>query len=303
MMPITQADVLQYVQTNGPCVPNDIRQALKAQDNFVVGAILSELLGQGKIAITDMSLGTSKFYYDPQQPHVLEKIGHHLNEKDVRAFNLLKQERVVKNSELTPILRVSMAAIKDFSRILRVKTDTDEELYWYYYLLSAEEAFDIAKKKYLGEPEAPPAPPPVIPTPAQAPEPAQEHPKTLPKQRKPKAMQPVLQPTVQTTLLVEGFAKQVHDFFENKNIGVLQVISNKKTDIDCIVSVPSSVGHLHFYCKAKAKKSTSDGDLAAALLEAQQHKLPLLYVAGGTLSKKAHDLAVTQRVAVVTPWA
>jgi hypothetical protein len=303
-MPLTQDQVLQYVQQNGPCVPNDIRQALKAQDNFVVGAILSELANAGKLKMTDMSLGTSRFYFDPNQPQTLEKVGHHLNEKDVRAFQLLQAERVVKNSELTPILRVSMAAIRDFSRPLKVRTDEGEELFWYYYLLSAEEAFELTKKKFLGEPERRLEPPTVEQKfPEKAPEPK-------PVEKKPRTVKPKAPPVLQTALptqpaLTDGFAKQLHEYFESKQISVLQLLSNKKTEVDCIVALPSGVGALHYYCKAKAKKTTSEGDLASALLESQQHKLPLLYVAGGTLTKKAQELLTTQLrgVAVVAPWA
>jgi hypothetical protein len=301
-MPLTHDQVLAYVIERGPCVPNEIRQALAAQDNFVVGAVLSELTSAGKLAISDLSLGTSKFYYDPNQPQSLEKISQYLGEKDIRAYQLLKAEQVVRHSELTPILRVGMAMIKDFSRPLRVQTPDGEELFWRYYLLPDEQAFELVKRKYYGEPkEQPPAsaqPEPEKPTPDV---------KSVPKPRKKAVQQPLPLTTAQQPApsLADGFAAEVHKYFESKQIGLLSIVDNKKTELSCLVAVPSAIGPVQYFCKAKAKKTTNEGDLAAAQLEAQQHKLPLLYVCGGTLTKKAQDLLATQLrgIVVVQPWA
>jgi hypothetical protein len=104
--------------------------------------------------------------------------------------------------------------------------------------------------------------------------------------------------------LAYDFAKQVHDYFEQKQISLLQVIEQKKVELSLIVSMPTPVGLIHYYCKTKSKKTTGDGDLAAAYLEAEQHKLPLLYIAAGSLSKKAQELINTQLkgTLIVQPW-
>jgi hypothetical protein len=321
-MPITQAEVLSYVQSHGPCVPNEIRQALKAQDNFIVGAILSELVNAGKLKVTDLSLGTSKFYYDPAKPESLERVGQYLNEKDVRAFQLLKDERVVRHTELTPLNRVAMTMIKDYSRPVRVQRPEGEELFWRYYLVSEEEAQSIIDKKWFLPKEKPLQPRLDVPVVVVEPTKPEQEPgvrigvkpviqigRKKPVVKKEAAVQQELQKPEENkeeprASLSEGFTKQVHDYFDSKKIGLLQVIANKKTEFTAVVNVPTAVGSVAYFCKAKAKKSASDGDIASALLEAQQHKLPLLYVAGGSLSKKAQELVATQRgILVVQPWA
>ena len=61
---------------------------------------------------------------------------------------------------------------------------------------------------------------------------------------------------------------------------------------------------MRYYCKARTKKLTADGDLAAAYLEAQKRALSLLYLAAGHLSKKAQEVLPTLNGTVVAyPFA
>lgn len=312
-MPLTHDQVLQFVRENGPCVPNEIRQALKAQDNFIVGAVLSELVAKGQVAMSDMNLGTSKFYYDPEHPESLERVSQHLNEKDLRTYQMLKSEQVLRHSEVTPLLRLSLSNIKDYSRPLRVRTDDGEELFWRYYLLPDEEAFELVKQRFFNEPQKTEQQPAaaenaVLEANADAqveqPPPRRE---SKPKpERKPSQQNQSRQEKTgnEPPSLAEGFAKQVHEYFDEKQISLLQVVLNKKTELSMVISMPTPVGAVKYFCKAKSKKTTNDGDLAAAHLEAQQHRLPLLFVAGGKLTKKA--LAAQEQlpgVVVVQPWA
>lgn len=312
-MPFSPEAVLEYVRANGPCQPNEIRQALQAQDNFVVGAVLSELLGAGKIALSSLSLGTSRFYYDPDQPVMLEKISQHLNEKDQRAYTVLREQRVVRAHDLTPILRVAMSNIPDYSRPLLVRHDDGtEEQFWHYYLLSAQDAFTLIKERYFGEkpkreaPSSEHADAPeieretnsVASSPATAKKRVPQRPKPAPK-----AHQDV--EAGAGALLSDlglGFGAQVQTYFDQKQIAVVRSVETKKTEVSALVRVPSAVGPVSYYCKAKQKKICTDGDLASAMLEARQHSLPLLFIAGGSISKKAATVAATQGLVVVQPW-
>lgn len=322
MPPLSSQAVLDYVKTNGPSVPNDIRRAVGAQDNFITGAILSELVSKHQLATTDMQYGTSRFYYDPQHPEVLEQVSQFLNEKDVRACTLLKAEKVCRHSELSPLNRVAIAAIKDFSRAVRYQTPEGEELFWRYYLISEVEAIERIGERWFGKkPKAdviiepqPKSNEPVITTEIKE-EPKAERKTT--KKRSSKTLSTkslssaatttkVLEPIAAThTILAEGFAKEVHAFFDQKGIGLLKAVEIKKTELSLIVSVPTAFGAVSYFCKAKSKKSTTDGDLAAAYLESQRHELPLLFIAGGSLAKKAKELATTKLrgAIIVEPWA
>ena len=71
-------------------------------------------------------------------------------------------------------------------------------------------------------------------------------------------------------------------------------VIRKKSEIDFIIKVPSVVGTLDYYCKAKNKKRVSDGDLSAAFVQGQLKKLPVLMVITGELTKKAQELLNTE---------
>ncbi len=344
-MSLTPDAVIAYIAQHGPAVPNQIRQALAAQDNFVVGAVLSELAGSGKLALTRLTHGTSKFYYDPKHPELLEALGVHLGEKDRRAFELLKEQRVVRHSELSALNRAAIAVIADFSRVLPVETPTGEERFWRYYLVSEDEAFDMivarwfpshVQKKESKSPEQTPqaieppqtkvivAPEPVsalatAPTVEAAPVAVTAAPITKQKTRKASKLEKrtadtaleTKKPKVASSTKTKrapaapsDFSQGIADYFGVRNIKLDEDLGSTKIEMTALVRVPSAIGEMRYFCKAKTKKITTDGDLASAFLEAQSRGLPLLYLAAGTLSKKSQEALPTLKGAVVAkPFA
>jgi hypothetical protein len=87
-----------------------------------------------------------------------------------------------------------------------------------------------------------------------------------------------------------SFADKVMKFLAEKGISIDQMLLVKKGEVECVISVPSPVGNMMQFCKAKEKKTISDGDLATAILEGQRHSLPVLFISTGSLSKKAQQL-------------
>jgi hypothetical protein len=321
-MAFDQKSILEYIKAAGPSVPNKIRQDLKAPDNFIVGALLSELAASGQLAMTTMSYGTSKFYYDPENPASIEPLGQHLGEKDQRAFILIKNERVARHNALTPLNRVAMEQIKDFAKPLKLDTPEGPELFWRYYLVTEDEAMDLIEEKFFHTYKKKAAQPltPIQNVPASLKESekeaAKQEPKAEPERkaapkkkaaRKKAAVSTV--PEAQTQLpsrlpplsvaQASGFATAIHEFFKAKQIVLVQNIASTKTEFSAIVRIPSAVGAVEYFCKAKSKKTTTDGDLAAAVLESQQYKLPLLFLSPGKLTKKANDLLPGLKGAVV----
>jgi hypothetical protein len=85
----------------------------------------------------------------------------------------------------------------------------------------------------------------------------------------------------------KGFGKRVIDFIEQKGIKIKNYEQIKKNkEFTMILSVPSSVGSSRFYCKALDKKKISEGELALAIVEAQERKLAGLFMTTGELAKK-----------------
>ena len=64
----------------------------------------------------------------------------------------------------------------------------------------------------------------------------------------------------------------------------------KKSEIDLIISVPSGVGNIEYFCKAKNKKRINHADLSSAFVQGQLKKLPVLFITTGSLTKKAKEM-------------
>jgi hypothetical protein len=133
----------------GPSQPIDVRKELKQGDSFLIGAMLSELVGDGALQISKVRRGGGPFYYDPQTPERLEEIAKYLNEKDRRTYAMLKEQKVMREDAQDPLVRVGLKNMPDFSKQL----DVDGVTYWRYFLITDEEATRIVKGTVKEEPK------------------------------------------------------------------------------------------------------------------------------------------------------
>ena len=87
---------------------------------------------------------------------------------------------------------------------------------------------------------------------------------------------------------------KIYTLFKSKNIN-LEKEEERKMDkeFSLIVTVPSVIGQMRYFCKAKNKKRCDEKDLSSAVIEAQLARLPLLFIYTGELAKKAQDIAKT----------
>ena len=93
----------------------------------------------------------------------------------------------------------------------------------------------------------------------------------------------------------DPFLNQLIDYFKEKKIELVESkIVKKKTEVDLIIKIPSVMGEIEYYCKARSKKSISDTDLSAAVVQGQLKKLPILFLTTGELTKKAKELLNTE---------
>jgi hypothetical protein len=283
LQPISRDEVLQLVKTRGPLIPNDLRQSLKLGDTILLGAMLSELASKGLVKISSVKIGGSPFYYDPANPAALEKVASHLNEKDKRTYDLLKEKRVLRDDEHEALIRVSLRNIKDYALPMTV----DGALYWRYYLVPESEAQLLIRKGAAPSQPAPPAAEQQAvlaekEAASVAPPAAPSQPKAA-KRRKGSVQPGEPKPS-------DSFAKAAHAFFQQNSIKVLDQRLIKKGESDFIIELPTPVGSVTYFCKAKAKKSTSDGDLASAKLQGAAKNLPTIYLTNGELSKRAREM-------------
>ncbi len=297
--------VLKVVQMKGPVIPNDVRKELGGE-NLIIGAILSELSGEGKVKVTNTKVGGTPAYYCPGAEPRLVNMVKYLNEKDRNTAEVLKQKRVLKDSELTPLLRVSLRNIKDFAKPLEVNIKGQKEIYWKWFLTPTQEAEQIIFKriKPIAKPEIKaPEPVPVIkkeeiveaPKPV---EPIKEKPKEKIKEKKEKEIKPREDiqkelgiPTEDLEREKDVFFKKVWEYFKTNDIQIIDYkIIRKKSEIELIIAVPSRIGSQEYYCKAKSKAKVNDGDLSSVYVQGQAKKLPVIFITTGELTKKAKDM-------------
>jgi len=102
---------------------------------------------------------------------------------------------------------------------------------------------------------------------------------------------------VQETLMApfpqdDKFFAKVKSFFDSSGIQMTEFsIVKKSLEYDFVISLPSNVGSLTYYCKAKSKSKISDSDLSTAFVKGQIKRLPVLFLTPGELTKSAKELA------------
>ncbi|MFC1741219.1 hypothetical protein ACFL3V_01650 [Nanoarchaeota archaeon] len=89
----------------------------------------------------------------------------------------------------------------------------------------------------------------------------------------------------------DEFFNHIKSFFDNAGIEITELETVRRgSEYDLIVKLPSNVGMLNYYCKAKSKAKLNEGDLSTAYVQGMIKKLPILLVTGGDLTKRAEEL-------------
>ncbi|NQV91899.1 hypothetical protein HQ489_05490 [Candidatus Woesearchaeota archaeon] len=89
----------------------------------------------------------------------------------------------------------------------------------------------------------------------------------------------------------EDFLPSIEKFLKNLNIKIDQKETIRKNkEMDFVLRVPSIVGEMTYFCKAKDKVRCDEKDLSTAYMEARIKKLPLLFLYTKDLNKKAQEM-------------
>lgn len=141
--------VIEFLKLNGPSTPAKLAKHLNTTQ-LLASAILGELASKSVIAMTSMKIGGgSPLYYIKEQEEQLQNFAEALNPKDRQALEILKDNGVLRDSEQSPLVRISLRAIKDFAVPLKITMDNKTELFWKWYLMDNKEA-EIRIKQLLG---------------------------------------------------------------------------------------------------------------------------------------------------------
>jgi len=262
--------ILQLIKEKGPVLPVDITKRINS-NILMASAHLSELSSKGILKISNVKVGGSPLYYIPGQEAKLQNFADNLHEKEKKAYDLLFQKKILKDSDLEPVIRVALRAIKDYAVALQVNFKGNSEIFWRWYLLTNKEAEELIKPSFQEKQI----------------EPKKEVPKKIVEPQKKLLTQKKQKPT---KIDKNIFLDKISNYLNRNKINTLSKEIIRKTEIDFIVQVPSAVGDIEYYCKAKNKKKISDSDLASAFAQGQLRKLPVLFITTGELTKRAKEI-------------
>ena len=89
----------------------------------------------------------------------------------------------------------------------------------------------------------------------------------------------------------DAFLNQIEEYFKDLEIQILDYeIVRKNKEIDMTLKVPSVIGKIKFFAKAKSKKKCDEKDLSSAYMQAQIKKLPLLFLYSKDINTKAKEM-------------
>lgn len=305
---VSKDEVLNVVRMKGPVLPREIVKALGKSDTFMVGAVLSELIKSGVVKVTNTKIGASPTYYVEGQEKELERLSDYLNEKDRRTFDMLKLKKVLQDSKLDALNRVSVRSIKDFAKPLHINLNGNKEIFWKWYMISNNEAVDIIKSMFSIKREEKNV---VIKKQEQKDvnekienRPTESEKKTYDTFKKQDDEKKIFEKSLKQNVFEKKskisdfdkkenlekteFLDKIKDFFEKNEIKIIEeFLVKKNTEYNFLIQVPSAFGVLNYFCKAKSKKKCNESDVGSAYMEADQYRLPTIFLTTGEFTKKA----------------
>ncbi len=286
---IDKEEVFQAIKAKGYVIPSDLTRQFRL-DTFMIGAVLSDLVREKKLQISRVKIGSSPVYYIPEQREKLQDLYSCLGEKDKQTYQLLKKELVLCDADQPPLVRVSLRTIKDYAKLIEVTIAGQTQLFWKWYLATDTEVHTAITG--LLTQKFPPLPQGRFEEKKEKSSKKQLLEEKNVDEPSPQAIQHhlSLEPTVASTAPVfeskDPFAHVVQEYFQAKNIQLVHLKTIKKGELECLVKIPSTLGTIIYYCKAKKKKTCTEGDLATAFVAAQLRKLPALVLTTGQIPKK-----------------
>ncbi len=281
--------ILEFVKIKGPVLPSQVSKVI-GTDMIMASAHLAELTASSKLKISSIKVGGSPLYYLPGQEAMLQKFTDSMNDKEKKAYDLLQQNKILRDSEQEPVVRVALREIKDFAVQLNVNYNNSTNVFWKWYLISNEEAEKLIKAELnILEKPIEKKPEENISEVSKA---GEEKKKIQEEIQKPKdRIKAARKYAPRQKDKEDEFLKDIIKFFEKNKINVVNTeVVKKNLEINFIIELPSVVGNLQYYCRAKNKKRISDSDLSNAYVKGQFKKLPVIFLAPGELSAKAKEI-------------
>jgi len=244
--------IISFLRIRGPSIPVHIAREIGLSILFS-SAFLAELVSEKKVKMSHMRIGSSPIYFLPGQEPLLERFADYLKSREKEAFLFLREKKFLKDSEVGPVVRVALRAIKDFA----IPFENNKELFWRYFTVPETE-FRVGKLK---------------------------------KEKKElQILQPISKSRKKETEVKKeksDFVLEVLHFLKEKNIELVKEINAKKKEFLGIGYMTTSIGELKLLILAKDKKKITENDLSVGVQRGHAEKKIVLFISKGELDKKA----------------
>jgi hypothetical protein len=270
--------ILETIKNEGPRLPVQVAKAVQLSPVFT-SAILSELVSEKKVKMSNLKYGSSSLYILPGEEQRLEEfVEENMGGAEKYAYNLLKNQKVLEDLKQEPAIRVALRSIKDFATPINF----DDKLFWKYNFVSQEEVTNILERKIQGRPIQEEKPiineekiVPVKEETAQSSmkETEEQEIKDVPKKKKKEKVS-------QDVLLNE-----VKNFLAKKNVDFVREIEFNNKEVTAVVNVKSEFGIISWLMIVKDKKKLNVGDINMAYQKALGLKMPCYLIFRGEPSK------------------
>jgi len=276
-----------FLKSNGPSLPVRISKVV-GTNIMMASVLLSQLVSEKKIKLTNENIGGSPLYYiQGQESFLQDRLGSHLTGKKKEAFNILKEKKVLNDQELEPAIRIALREIKDFAVPIDVNLNGNFERFWRWYLITNEDVKNILFKK---EPEVKQEVKQAIKE-TKIGKPEEKRPEIKEKKIEIKKVEVEEKKEDKKEIKKKiDFYLSIDNYFSDNKIEILnEEIVKKDKEFNFLVEIPSNLGRLKYFVKVRNKKKINEGDLSLAYNEAQAKSLPLLFLTNGDIAKKAKE--------------
>lgn len=264
-------DIEIFIRNTGPTLPSEISKRI-GKSLIVTSAILNEMVREKRLKITNLKIGSSPIYFCEGQEKELEKFVKHLKQKEKEAVELLKEKKIIDNEKIDPSTRVALNNAKDFAKLVKVKYEGIEKIFWKYYLINKDEieklikiSLNLDKKKVEKE---------------------KEEKKVKEKDLKGSFEKEKKLVKGEKNETIEKLEKNLFEKYIYDNFNLIEKISNSYyIGTKDILDEP-----VEFIIIINKKKRISDADILNALNEGRERKMISVLLTTGKITKKAKKL-------------
>ncbi len=250
--------IISAIHSEGPLLPIQISRKLE-RDTIFAGAVLSELVKEKALLMTNAKIGGSPLYYLSSQEGKLSILYTYLPSKEKEVYEMLRKNQVLKDIDCDPATRVALRSIKDFSFPLEI----DGEIYWRWYLTTEDEAKKLIETINI-----------------------KIKPQIIEKEQRLNEKKDPVQLSEKDA--IDTFLSAVNTYFKNKGIPIFDVkIVKKMREIEGKIKINSDLGILEYFFLAKNKKRINEADLSLANDSGKKNRSPVLFLSNGEMTKKS----------------